>query len=63
MRSVARNPFPIKKFADGFKPITIVEASYLNTGMCKFESLQKDESRTQSADSSKACSTPIVASR
>jgi len=28
------------------------------TNMCKFESSQKDESRAQSADSSKACRKP-----
>jgi len=42
----------------GFLPkicdISPVESSYLNTDMCKFESSQKDESRAQSADFSKA---------
>ena len=33
-----------------------MENSYLNTDKCKFESLQKDESRVHSADSAKACS-------
>jgi len=32
--------------------------TYVNTDMCKFESSQKDESRTKSSDSSKACSKP-----
>jgi len=32
----------------------IVESTYLNRDMCKFESLQKDESRWKSTDSSKA---------
>ena len=32
----------------------IVESTYLNRDMCKFESSQKDESRWQSTDSSKA---------
>ena len=32
----------------------IVESAYLNRDMCKFESWQKDESRWQSTDSSKA---------
>ena len=32
----------------------IVESTYLNRDMCKFESSQKDESRRQSTDSSKA---------
>jgi len=31
-----------------------VESTYLNRDMCKFESSQKDESRWQSTDSSKA---------
>jgi len=31
----------------------IVESTYLNRDMCKFESSQKDESRWQSTDSSK----------
>jgi len=31
-----------------------VESTYLNRDMCKFESSQKDESRWQSSDSSKA---------
>jgi len=33
----------------------IVESTYLNRDMCKFESSQKDESRWQSTGSSKAC--------
>ena len=32
--------------------LSLAERSYLNTDMCKFESLQKDERRGQSADSS-----------
>jgi len=32
----------------------IVESKYLNRDMCKFESSQKDESRWQSTDPSKA---------
>jgi len=32
----------------------IVESTYLNRDMCKFESSQKDESRWQSTDYSKA---------
>ena len=32
----------------------VVESTYLNRDMCKFESSQKDESRWQSTDSSKA---------
>ena len=38
--------------------ISLVEWSNLNTDMRKFESSQKDESRAQSADSSKACRNP-----
>jgi len=48
----------LNKFADGFKPVTFVESSYLDIDMCKFESSQKDESKAQSADSSKAFSKP-----
>ena len=40
--------------------VSPVEWSYLNTDMCKFEISQKDESRPQSADSSKACRKPIA---
>jgi len=32
----------------------IVESTYFNMDMCKFESPQKEESRARSADSSKA---------
>jgi len=32
----------------------IVESTYLNRDMCQFESSQKDESRWQSTDTSKA---------
>jgi len=35
-----------------------METSYLNANMYKFESLQKEESRAQSADSLKAYSKP-----
>jgi len=38
--------------------VSHVESNYINTDMCKFESSQKHESRTQSADSSKACRKP-----
>jgi len=38
--------------------VTFVESSYLNTDVRTFESSQKEESRAQSADSSKACSKP-----
>jgi len=50
--------FVFKKFADGFKPVTFAESSSLNTDMCMFESSQSEESRAQSANSSKACSKP-----
>jgi len=30
-------------FTDRFNALPLVETSYLNTDMCKFESLQKDE--------------------
>ena len=39
-----------------------VEWSYLNTDMRKFETSQKEESRAQSADSSKAYRKPSRAS-
>jgi len=38
--------------------ISLVESIYLNIDMCKCESSQKDECRTWSAGSSKACSKP-----
>ena len=44
-------------FHDGCKQgidTPIVESTYLNRDMCKFELSQKDESRWQSTDSSKA---------
>jgi len=44
----------LKIFADGFKTVTFVETSDLNTDMCKFEQSQKEESRAQLADSWKA---------
>jgi len=53
----------LKKYADGFKPFTYVEASYLNTDMCKFESSQNEESRTFLTDSSKAYSRGAIAGR
>jgi len=37
-----------------------VKTSYLNTDVCKFEPSQKDESRAQSADSSKVYSKLIT---
>jgi len=54
MRSVAWNRFPTKNLQIDSNSSPCVESSYLYTDMCKFESSQKDESRAQSADSSKA---------
>jgi len=54
MRSVTWNRSPIKKFVIDSLLLSLVEWSYVNTDMRKFESLQKDESRAQSTDSSKA---------
>ena len=54
--SVTWNRFRIKKIAYELKPPTYVETSYLNIDICKIESLQTDEGRAQSADSSKAYS-------
>ena len=51
------NRFPKKKICNRFTSVAVVVTSYLNTGMCKFESSQK-ESRAHSADSSKDCSKP-----
>jgi len=42
------------KIDDWFKLFTCAETSYLNTDICKFETLQKDESRGHLAGSSKA---------
>ena len=49
------NRFPIKKnlLIDSLLTPTM-ESTYFNRDMCKFESSQKDESRWQSTDSSKA---------
>jgi len=43
-----------KKSADGFNSFAFVDASYLNTDMCKSESSQSEESRAHSPDFSKA---------
>ena len=48
------NWFPIKNLLIDSLLTPIVESTYLNRGMCKLESSQKDESRWQSTDSSKA---------
>ena len=54
MRNFTWNRFPIKNLLIDSLLTTIVESTYLNRDMCKFESSQKDESRWQSTDSSKA---------
>ena len=43
-----------REFADRFLGYTYRGNTYLNRDMCKLESSQKDESRWQSTDSSKA---------
>jgi len=53
MRVVMSYRFPIENFAAVLKPFTSVETSDFNINMCKFESLQKDESKAKVADSSK----------
>jgi len=54
MRNFTRNRFPIKNLLIDSLLTPIVESTYLNRDMCKFQSSQKDESRWQSTDSSKA---------
>jgi len=49
-----RNWFPIKILLIDSLLTPIVESTDLNRDMCKFESSQKDKSRWQSTDSSKA---------
>jgi len=59
MRSVTCNRFPIKRNRRyWFNFVALVETSYLNTDMCKFETSQSEESTAQSADSSIACFKP-----
>ena len=55
MRNFTWNRFPIKNLLIDSLLTPIVESTYLNRDMCKFELSQKDESRWQSTDSSKAC--------
>ena len=68
MRNFTWNRFPIKNLLIDSLLTPIVESTYLNRGMCTFESSQKDESRWQSTDSSKAytsafkCSNIVVLS-
>ena len=52
----SRFPIKILLIISLFTPI--VESTYLSIDMCKFESSQKDESRTQSSDSSEAYRKP-----
>jgi len=54
MRNFTWNRFPIKNLMIDSLLTPIVESTYLNRDMCKFESSQKDESRWQSTDSLKA---------
>jgi len=54
------NQFPIKKFLIDSLLSPVVESTYLNMDMCKFASSQKDESRVQSANSSKTYRKPEV---
>jgi len=54
MRNFTWNRFPIKNLLIDSLLTPIAESTYLNRDMCKFESSQKDESRWQSTDSSKA---------
>jgi len=54
MRNFTWNRFLIKNLLIDSLLAPIVESKYLNRDMCKFESSQKDESRWQSTDSSKA---------
>jgi len=49
---------PIKHLVIHSLLTQIVESTYLNINMCKFESSQNYESRAQSVDSSKACRKP-----
>ena len=54
MRNFTWNRFPSKLLLIDSLLSPIVESTYLNRDMWKFESSQKDESRWQSTDSSKA---------
>ena len=54
MRNFTWNRFPIKNLLIDSLLTPIVESTYFHRDMCKFESSQKDESRWQSTDSSKA---------
>jgi len=52
--------FPLKKLLMDTTSGVFVEISYLKTDMCKCESTHRHESRTQLADSLKACSKPTA---
>jgi len=54
MRNFTWNRFPVENLQIDFLLTPIVESTYLIKDMCKFESSQKDTSRWQSTDSSKA---------
>ena len=54
MRNFTWKRFPIKNLLIDSVLTPIVESTYLNRDTCKFESSQKDESRWQSTDFSKA---------
>ena len=54
MRNCTWNRFPIKNLLIDSLLTSIMESTYLNRDICKFESSQKDESKWQSTDSSKA---------
>ena len=54
MHNFTWNRFPVKNLLIESLLTPIVESTYLNRDMCKFESSQKGESRWQSTDSSKA---------
>ena len=63
---------PVKSLPIDSLPTSMVESSYLNKDMCKFESSQKDENRGQSDDCSKThrkhiffklCFTEFIVSR
>jgi len=54
MRNFTWNRFPIKNLLIDSLLTPIAWNTYLNRGMCKFESSQRDESRWQLTDSSKA---------
>jgi len=58
MRNFTWNRLPIKNVLIDSLLTPIVESTHLNIDMCMFESSQKDKSRAQSADSSRAYRKP-----